>query len=95
MQVVLQDEPLYVRQQPSNVVELNGTYYFADNIDESVHNVPLNGKISEYGKQYGIPTPACDILTLRSVSGDVRGAGSLRSGEPLRFRRSAARPHRP
>ena len=54
MKVVLKDEPLYVRQQPESVVELNGTYYFADNVDESVHNVPLNGKIEERNRERDI-----------------------------------------
>jgi penicillin-binding protein 1A len=54
MKVVLKDDPLYVRQQPGSVVELNGTYYFADNVDESVHNVPLDGKIEERNRERDI-----------------------------------------
>ncbi len=47
MKVVLKDEPIYRRRQPSSVVLINGTYYYADSVDQSVRDVPLNGKIED------------------------------------------------
>lgn len=47
MKVVLKDEPIYRRRQPSSVVLINGTYYYADSVDQSVRDVPLNGHIQE------------------------------------------------
>lgn len=47
MKQVLKDEPLYRRRQPSSVVLINGTYYYADSVDQSVRDVPLNGQIQE------------------------------------------------
>lgn len=47
MKTVLKDEPIYRRRQPSSVVLINGTYYYADSVDQSVRDVPLNGQIKE------------------------------------------------
>lgn len=47
MKQVLKDEPIYRRRQPSSVVLINGTYYYADSVDQSVRDVPLNGQIQE------------------------------------------------
>ncbi len=47
MKDVLVDEPPYKRIQPSSVVLINGNYYYADSIDQSVRDVPLNGKVGE------------------------------------------------
>ncbi len=47
MKDVLADEPPYKRIQPSSVVLINGNYYYADSVDQSVRDVPLNGKVSE------------------------------------------------
>ena len=47
MKDVLVDEPPYKRVQPSSVVLINGNYYYADSIDQSVRDVPLNGKVGE------------------------------------------------
>lgn len=47
MKVVLKDEPIYRRKQPSSVVLINGTYYYADSVDQAVRDVPLNGKIED------------------------------------------------
>ena len=47
MQDVLVDEPPYKRIQPSSVVLINGNYYYADSVDQSVRDVPLNGKVGE------------------------------------------------
>lgn len=43
-------------------------YYPSMAQDMLMHHCPteidvLNGKIAQYGKEYGIPTPTCDILT--------------------------------
>ena len=47
MKTVLKDEPIYRRRQPSSVVLINGTYYYADSIDQTVKDVPLDGKIKD------------------------------------------------
>ncbi len=47
MKTVLKGEPLYRRKQPASVVLINGTYYYADSIDQTVRDVPLDGKIKE------------------------------------------------
>lgn len=47
MKTVLKDEPIFRRKQPASVVLLNGTYYYADSIDQTVKDVPLDGKIKE------------------------------------------------
>ncbi len=47
MKDVLVDEPPYKRIQPSSVVLINGNYYYADSVDQSVRDVPLNGKVGE------------------------------------------------
>ena len=47
MKDVLVGEPPYKRIQPSSVVLINGNYYYADSIDQSVRDVPLNGKVGE------------------------------------------------
>ena len=47
MKAVITDEPLFERRQPSSVVLINGNYYYADSVDATVRDVPLNGKIEE------------------------------------------------
>lgn len=47
MKTALADEPLFRRRQPSSVVLINGNYYYADSVDATVRDVPLNGKIEE------------------------------------------------
>ena len=47
MKTILKDEPIYRRRQPSSVVLINGTYYYADSIDQTVKDVPLDGKIKD------------------------------------------------
>ena len=47
MKTALVDEPLFRRRQPSSVVLINGNYYYADSVDATVRDVPLNGKIEE------------------------------------------------
>lgn len=54
MTEVMKDEPLYVRRQPSSVVLINGTYYYADQVDQAVRDVPLNGKIEERNRERDI-----------------------------------------
>ena len=54
MKVALADEPLYRRRQPSSVVLINGTYYYADNVDEAVRDVPLDGHIKEQNRERDI-----------------------------------------
>lgn len=47
MKTAVKDEPPYRRRQPSSVVLLNGTYYYADSVDEAVRDVPLDGRIKQ------------------------------------------------
>lgn len=47
MKTAVKDEPPYRRRQPSSVVLLNGTYYYADSVDKSVRDVPLDGHIKQ------------------------------------------------
>ena len=47
MKTAVADEPLFQRRQPSSVVLINGNYYYADSVDATVRDVPLNGKIEE------------------------------------------------
>ncbi len=54
MKVAVKDEPTYVRRQPSSVVLINGTYYYADQVDQSVRDVPLDGKIEEHNRERDI-----------------------------------------
>lgn len=63
------DPDEFIRTTFQDVVENTGDYYTSMGQDVFQNHRQteidvLNGKISEYGKQYGIPTPACDILTL-------------------------------
>lgn len=63
------DADEFIATQFKEVVETTGDYYTSMGQDLFMHHRQteidvLNGKISEYGKQYGIPTPACDTLTL-------------------------------
>lgn len=54
MKQVLKDEPVYERKQPSSVVLINGTYYYADSVDQTVHDVPLSGRIEEKNRERDI-----------------------------------------
>ena len=47
MKSVITNEPIFQRRQPSSVVLINGSYYYADSVDATVRDVPLNGKIEE------------------------------------------------
>ena len=47
MKTAVKDELPYRRRQPSSVVLLNGTYYYADSVDEAVRDVPLDGRIKQ------------------------------------------------
>jgi len=51
MKSVLVDEPPFQRIQPSSVVLINGNYYYADSVDQSVRDVPLDGKIDEKNRE--------------------------------------------
>ena len=54
MKRVLKDEPIYRRRQPSSVALVNGVYYYADSIDQSVKDVPLNGRIEDKNRAQDI-----------------------------------------
>lgn len=51
MKTAVKDEPPYRRRQPSSVVLLNGTYYYADSVDKAVRDVPLDGRIKQENLQ--------------------------------------------
>ena len=51
MKTAIKDEPPYRRRQPSSVVLLNGTYYYADSVDKAVRDVPLDGRIKQENLQ--------------------------------------------
>ena len=51
MKTAIKDEPPYRRRQPSSVVLLNGTYYYADSVDKAVRDVPLDGRIKQENQQ--------------------------------------------
>lgn len=54
MKAALVDEPLYQRIQPSSVVLINGSYYYADSVDQAVRDVPLNGKVEDRNRERDI-----------------------------------------
>lgn len=51
MKTAVKDAPPYRRRQPSSVVLLNGTYYYADSVDKAVRDVPLDGRIKQENLQ--------------------------------------------
>ena len=51
MRTAVKDEPPYRRRQPSSVVLINGTYYYADSVDKAVRDVPLDGRIKQENLQ--------------------------------------------
>ena len=65
--VELSAEEFIKKDYPALIEDLDD-YYPSMAQDMLINHCPteidvLNGKISQYGKEYGIPTPTCDILT--------------------------------
>ena len=63
------DADEFIANQWQEIIDTTGDYYTSMGQDVFMHHRQteidvLNGKISEYGKQYGIPTPANDTLSM-------------------------------
>lgn len=54
MKAIIDEEPLFVRDQPSSVVLINGNYYYADNVEQSVRDVPLDGNLEQAERETDI-----------------------------------------
>ena len=76
----------YIQEDQPHVVESIGDYYPSMAQDVLIYHRQtevdyMTGAIARYGRQYGVPTPTCDVLTLiikaKQANYDIAYRGSL------------------